>query len=166
MAETKTLLPQDTCIFDSDSFDSSGRVVTNDMILTPAFDFSDATNSPELILQNNSFLYGSVTLCSDMTFTGPSNASNVYIVQRDKNISITCAGVGFPCHVIVSTIGRTVTFNDDFILPDNRTLGLANGTITTDNDVIVGRVRRHGGELDMGDAVLNMGSGTWYITMS
>jgi hypothetical protein len=90
MASTKVPLPQDTLYFDANSFDSTGKTVTNDMPRTSAFDFSNATNAPALVLQQNSELYGSVKLLSTMTFSSPTG--NIYFLNQNKEITINCDG--------------------------------------------------------------------------
>ena len=72
MASTRTPLPQDTCYFDANSFDSSGKELTFDMKGLCNIDLTGTTNTPKFIFPASRYLYGSLKLIEDITITAPT----------------------------------------------------------------------------------------------
>lgn len=69
MASTRVPLPQDTLHFDSSSFDSGSKVITQNMPRIGSIDFTGATNTPTFTTSTTASVFGSLTLISGMTLT-------------------------------------------------------------------------------------------------
>ena len=71
MASTRVPLPQDTLYFDSASFDSGSKTVTQNMLRIGSINFTGATNTPTFTTSTNFLMCGvTVTLISGMTLSG------------------------------------------------------------------------------------------------
>lgn len=89
MASTRVPLPQDTCYFDSSSFDSGSQTVTQNMPRLCNVDFTGATNTPTFTTSTTCEVYGSITLISGMTLT---NSTDIYTYRGRGNSTLTTAG--------------------------------------------------------------------------
>jgi len=89
MTSTRVPLPQDTCYFDANSFDSGSKTVTQNMVRIPAIDFTGSTNTPTFTTSTDAEVYGSITLISGMTLT---NSTNGYTYSGRGNSTLTTAG--------------------------------------------------------------------------
>jgi hypothetical protein len=106
-------LPQDTAIFDANSFDGAGLKVVMDYAFTANerycgnIDWSGATNNPEWDPGGAEF-YGNITLKSGMT-TGGGGGLSYY---GRGNSTITTAGVSLSPAVYVYSYGGKLTLGD------------------------------------------------------
>ena len=164
-------LPQDTAIFDANSFPSTGKTITmsNNFSGLPGMNWSAATNSPTLTY-GSTFdvnIYGSVIGASGVTFN--VNASRSFIIRANYSNTLT-----------FTQGGATFTNANALRLEANP----STAGITLGSDVsITGQIRVRSGTIDFADynvtagtfdnliftgvsGVWNMGNGTFTLTGS
>lgn len=120
-------LPQDTSLFDANSFTSAAQTVNMDMVRYGTFDCTGATNTPTLHTQATWTSYGSMTLIAAMGWT-PTNTGTF---AGRGNYTITSAGQTFSQAVTVNAPGGTYTQGDAFLCTNN--FALTMGTWNTAN---------------------------------
>lgn len=90
-------LPQDTIIFDANSFPSTAQTVTTASTrMLPGMDFSAATNSPTLSSASSQSTVGKLVLSSAMTTSG---ASTISFAGTTSTINTNGTTVNFPVTV-------------------------------------------------------------------
>ena len=159
MASTRVPLPQDTCYFDANSFDSGSQVITTDMLRIGSVVWTGSANTPQW-LNNVGTLYewyGSYTLISGMTF---SLTKTIYIMGRGTN-TLDSGGQTFDRNIIINSItGRLNLTSDLSILTSSYGLSINSGIFdANDYDVTTGFFSCE----DTSSATLYMGSGTWEL---
>lgn len=152
-------LPQDTAIFDANSFSAAAKVITMDCTRIGSIDFTGATNSPTMSMASTTIsIYGSITLISAMV--APSGTQLVQLTNRTSQ-SITTAGVTLDFPITVISVTGTVTLQDNFTMGSSRTFQLRSGTFNANNKNV------DMGTMSAGSVtttrVLTMGSGTWTL---
>lgn len=154
-------LPQDTCIFDPNSFASSGKTVAcaQTGVRFPNVDFSLATNSPTFTSTSPSFC-GSITLIAGMTFSYTGTAS-IRGITSSQSSALTTAGKSFTSFNFTYMSSSTLSLQDDMTCAGTFTFQI--GTFNANNhNVTVGIFSSTTGSV----RTLQMGSGTWTITSS
>jgi hypothetical protein len=124
-------LPQDTAIFDNNSFSANSQTVTiNGVFRVPSIDFSAMTNRTGITFatgSNTTTLYGDLKLTTAGGFalsgTGTLNFSG------RSTQTITSYGISWTRALIINSIGGTVRLADDFTTDTTRTVTLSNGTL-------------------------------------
>lgn len=161
---TRVPLPQDTVVFDANSFSTTGFTVTaGGASGMPRLgkDITFATvgaDNPTLAFASvGTTIYGSLTLSSGMTITGTSITN----FEGRSASTLTSAGVSFGGQqVLVAVFGSTLTLQDAFTSTD--VLSLTNGTLdANDFNVTVGFFVSSGAAISR---TLVMGNGTWTVT--
>lgn len=154
-------LPQDTAVFDANSFSSGGQTVTVERPrLCADINFTGVDNTPTWALTVDTSIYGSLTMVADMALTQTTN----FRLKGRGTSTLTSGGQAFPASVVQQCPGGVVNLGDDF---------LQNGGTT-------GRNYNHiWGTLNVGAhnftcvaystnnsnvRTLTMGSGTWTLT--
>jgi hypothetical protein len=162
-----TPLPQDTAFFDASSFTAASQVVTiaSGVSRLCTLNFTGATNTPALTWSNTVELYGSLTLISAMTLTGPTG---ITLCGRGTH-TITTAGKdmvagGTTTTVAVDAPGGTWTLADNYLSSSTwRTALLV--LAGTFNAATYNVTLSAGGFGSTGNTArtVAMGSGTWTI---
>lgn len=119
----------DDVYFDANSFSGAGQTVTVDAAAyCKDMDWTGATNSPTLAVNNAIMAYGDVTTIQAMSATG---TSSIYVYGSGTR-SITTNGLEWGCR-LSSDIGftGTINFNDDFMA---ERIIIARGTWNTNNN--------------------------------
>ena len=157
MASTRVPLPQDTCYFDANSFDSGSQTVTQDMVRMGGVNFTGATNTPTFTVGTSKEFYGSIKLISGMTF---SNTGGTNYFYNRGNITIECGGKSFGNHLQIYAIGGEVKLSDKFFMTGGQILTLNNGTFDANNqDLYISQFASS----NSNTRNLKMGSGTWEL---
>jgi len=157
-------LAQDSLVFDSHSFSSTGQTVTCNMPrMGTNVDFTNVTNSPTLNVNVSSpfytRLYGSLTLVSGMTCSATDGG--LQFEGRSSN-TLTTGGVNIAgvTAVNVNCPGGTLTVSGNLNVSSGG-LNLSAGTLTFGSGSVTSPAFASGGTVTR---VLNMGSGTWTLT--
>lgn len=156
-------LPQDSAVFDASSITSTGRTISTSVTrLAKDIDFTAVLNSPTWSVSafaNVTYrVYGSLTFVSGMTVTA-TIASAVFSFQGRGTHTLTSAGKTFgSSSVTISSIGGTITFQDDFTLTSSLTLN--NGAFVANGNVTCGSFLAS----NANTRSITMGSGTWTLT--
>ena len=151
-------LPQDTAVFDANSFGASGKTVTCTVSQghLPTLDFTNVTNSPTISFNSNTYLTGNVTLAAGMTW---SPIGNLIVIGLTSS-SITSAGQTFcPSGTDSVDYASTITFNDNFA--NGSVLAFQIGTLNANNNNMSMSSFSNTGS---SGRTLTMGSGTWTLT--
>lgn len=148
-------LPQDTAIFDANSFSTSGRVVdVQDQLRVGDISFVGATNSPSF--GHGTFTinyYGSVTLISAMTMS-----SHATIAGRGTH-TLTMNGQTLGTNLFAVQAGAgSWTFADDFVTGSS--INYYSGTFTVLRNITCTGVFFNGSFT----RTINMGNWTWTLT--
>lgn len=148
-------LPQDDAVFDSNSFDSGGQTVTQDMPrIGKSINYTGVTDTPTVNDTVAWTIYGSLTLIAGMTW---SHNQLTYFQGRGA-FTLTSAGNAFGTNVYIQMVGGTLTFQDAFSIPVGYVFSLSNGTlVATTSNVTVSFFTISSG------TTLTMGSGTWSV---
>lgn len=152
-------LPQDSAIFDANSFTTGSQTVTFDMLSICGFDFSASTNDPAIGVASSINFYGDVILKSGMakTGTGTWTFSPASMVDFDSGgITFTSTQLSIDCN----TSGGVRLLAD---YTGTSTLTLSSGLFNANNFNI--SVTTFNGS-NSNTRSLQMGSGTWTITSS
>lgn len=160
MASTRVPLPQDTLYFDSASFDSGSKTVTQNMLRIGSINFTGATNTPTFTTSTNFLMCGvTVTLISGMTLSGTA----VWTFGRGANY-INCWTKKILGQVILdATAAGSLTLTGNFLC---QTLTIWAGTFNAVNggdnyNVTCWDIRIE--KAFTGDRAVNMGSWTWEV---
>lgn len=113
-------LPQDTALFNSDSFATSGRTVVQDMTRLSAVDFtgggsSHATNSPTFTTSTAASIYGSMTLLGTGSMVLTASTQTYTIENRSGTIYLYSSGQSWAKNWIVNNISGTFSLGDAFV---------------------------------------------------
>lgn len=157
MASTRVPLPQDTCYFDANSFDSGSQTVTQDMIRMGGVNWNGVTNTPTFTVGAAKEFYGSIKLVSGMTF---SNTGGTNYFYNRGNITVECGGKSFGNNLQIYAIGGEVKLSDKFFTTGNVILTLNNGTFDANNqDLYISQFASS----NSNTRSIKMGSGTWEL---
>ena len=157
MASTRVPLPQDTCYFDANSFDSGSQTVTQNMARIGGVIWTGATNTPTWTTSTVTGVYGSITLISDMTLTSSTEGYTFY--GRGSH-TLTTAGKTWAKNIGIAIQGGTLTLQDDFTIGSSNIFTINNGTFdANDKNLSIGKL-----SIATGTKTISMGSGTWIIT--
>ena len=143
-------LPQDTAIFDANSFSAGSQTVTQDMSRICTVDWTGVTNTPTWTTSTACRFFGSITLVSGMTLTA---SSQEYTMGGTGSASLTSAGKTWAKNFTVEGASPTLTLADAYVTAG--TLTCTKGTLTAVGNVNFGAVNIGA------NGTLNMGSGTW-----
>lgn len=155
-------LPQDTLVFDSNSFSGGGQTVTLDAMRVGSPSMTLATNSPTLTLSANQMFFGSLTLISAMTF----NSASGVVFEPLGSATLTCAGKSWGANNIslnTPTSGTGLTLQDTFTqgASTNNVFTLTAGTLNTNGQTVtIGSLASNGSIA----RVLTLGSSTINVT--
>ncbi|MDQ3075968.1 MAG: hypothetical protein M3Q34_02475 [bacterium] len=150
-------LPQDSVIFNANSFNAGSQTATADMPRLGAdINFTGVTNSPTFDV-NSSTMYGSLTLGSGMSAGG-----NTFTMAARSSVNITSNGVSTtwgPWNI--STYGGTVTLQDALVNTNGNGFNLNYGTFNANNqNVTLTKFISN----NSATRTVTMGSGLWTIT--
>ncbi|WP_193789047.1 hypothetical protein, partial [Zavarzinella formosa] len=149
-------LPQDTAVFDANSFTAASQVVTLDMPRVGSMDWTGATNTPNLTIGTAATSLGtSVKLIAAMTLT--QSAALTFACRSSS--TLVSAGQNFPGQQIIDTLTGTLTTSDAFLSTAGTTT-LRSGTLTAGANFTTSKVVYE----NNGPFTLNMGSGTWTVS--
>lgn len=157
-------LPQDTCVFDANSFSGTGFTVSANQpkACTDVTFSAVGTDNPTLTFPISVMtawaIYGSLTLDSGMTITG-SNSIFIDFRSRSADETIDMQGVSNIKSVQLNAPGGVFTLLNDFTSTSN--INIQSGTLDADiYDVTIGGFTM----ANSASAIVNMGSGTWTLT--
>lgn len=150
-------LPQDTAIFDANSFGATGKIVqiANTTTRMGSMDWTGCTNSPTFNSNATWQSYGSNIFNSGMSTTGTGAMT---FLGRGSS-TFTCGGITLTFSVTFSGIGSTITLGNDFV--SNSTFSSTFGTFTAANYNLTATTFSFSGSETR---TLNKGSGTWTAT--
>ena len=122
----------DTVIFDGQSFNSIGQLVTiNTEVFCSEMIWSGVTDTPEFTGSSRLNIYGSLTLDSNMTF---SYGGSIYFRSDNPGNSIDMNGHPFNNHILFAGNG-SYQLNSHIDIPSNA-LYLENGSLITNGNNI------------------------------
>lgn len=152
-------LPQDTALFDANSFPTSGKTVTctTANVLMANINFTGATNSPTFN-PTTPIVYRSMTLISGMTYT-ISTATSFRSNNTNESDTLTTAGKTFLAINLQMDPTSTLTLQDD--LNVGGTLTPVMGTFNANNHNVTMTLLTSNGAATR---ALTMGSGTWTLS--
>lgn len=160
MASTRVPLPQDTLHFDSNSFDSGSKTITQNMSRIGSIDFTGATNTPTFTTSTTASVFGSITLISGMVLT---SSANDYTFEGRGNYTLDSGGLTWSKKLVVSVFTGTLTLAGDLIIGGtDKELQITSGTFSAVNGGNNYNVTC-GGFYNSTNATVYMGSGTWEI---
>jgi len=153
MASTRVPLPQDTCYFDSSSFDSGSQTITQDMPRIGGMDWTNATNTPAFSSSDIIYFFRSITFISGMT----KNAGADFRYQGRVASTFNSGGLQI-AQFNIQAIGGSLTLTNNLTLLSGRRLDIEMGTFDADTyDVSCQRINS---SYSTARTIL-MGSGTW-----
>lgn len=125
-------LPQDTLIFDGNSFSTTGKTVTMDLARIGSMDWTSATNNPTWTQSGavSKGFYGGMTLISGMSLT---TSASTFVFSGASNSTLTTGGKTIDASLIIQRPSATITLGDDLTLAASRGITLNNGTFDTNN---------------------------------
>lgn len=152
-------LPQDTAMFDANSFTAGSQTVTMDMPRTGSMNWTGATNSPTFAMSSVAFTtFGSFTAISAMSLTG----TQLMTFAGRSTFTLTSAGKTWPNGMQQTAPGGTVTLQDG--MTRSSFLGVSAGTFAANNfnlSITSFTASRDSATVSV---TINMGSGTWTNT--
>ena len=157
-------LPQDSAVFDANSFSTTGKTVTIGItgLRLPNLAWSgfagDVTHSPTFSANNNFSIYGTFTLVSGMTFT--AGTSNISLRGRGSK-TLTTAGKSL-YDLTIDAFGGTVTVQDPLTATDYMYIFSGTFTVGANNIAVPGFSSNNQGRA----RTINMGSGVWSLSSS
>lgn len=159
-------LPQDTALFDANSFTLPGQQVDLFYSEYSNIDFTGVTNNPDIRIRGGANFCGNITLSPNMTTSTDGLFNRMTFFQRGGTGVITCNGTVFAAGLAVSAVGGTLRLADNLAQPSNVNAGqggitLIAGTFDANNK----NVLLYGGFVPFGSLtkVLLMGSGIWTL---
>lgn len=163
-ADGRVPLPQDTAIFDANSFSAGSQTVTQDMPRIGSVNWTGSTNTPTWNINTVSFsIYGSVTLIADMAFV---ESGSTKTFRGRGSHTLTSAGYTWTPNssgLILDAPGGTLTLQDALSIGTNRPFTITNGTFNANNfNVTVGSISSN----NSNTRAITMGTGTWTLTNS
>lgn len=148
-------LLQDTAHFDQNSFDSTGRTITQDMPRIGSITFLGATNTPTFTTSTSSDFYGDITLISGMTLTGSVNTYQCYAPSSAGTSVLTSTGKTWAR--TFSAIRGILQLGDSFNTDSTHGLNIQSGTIdTNDQSVTMGTMAGSSGSLIMDNSTITI----------
>ncbi len=160
-------LPQDSAIFDSNSFIALGQTLTLDYQFYPATNFTGVANSPTIYFYVGGNFLGNLTLDPSMQTLGDGAFSIYGFNDINKTTTLTTNGVALPIGLSVGNLGNSTTLN----LGTDLTLTTANGTPGS-LTVTTGTFNANGHNVTIANnftstgtktRTITLGSGTWQI---
>jgi len=119
-------LPQDTAVFDANSFTTSNKIVTVDGVMCGSVNWTGVTNTPTWKINTAQTAqlnaYGSITLSSGVTASGTAILA---LVGRGTN-TITNGGITATWPILVDCVGGSYTHQDNYT--SSQTFQLNSGT--------------------------------------
>lgn len=162
MSSTRTPLPQDTCYFDANSFDNDNQIVTNAMFRFGSMIWTGATHNPKLYTTNTAEVYGSITLIPEMTL---ENWQSSLDFCGRGSYTLTSAGKTWTAVISIRNATGTLTLQDDLKLGTNYIIKFLSGTFdANDKNIYASYIPISGTRADK--TTINMGSGTWEISLT
>jgi hypothetical protein len=153
-------LPQDTVVFDANSFNATGRTFTINAQVTPTLDFRNVTNSPTLaftITAGILYLRGSLYLPSTVTVSG---TTSITFCGRSTDVLMT-NGVTITNSIALETPGGSVTLQDALTASSNLVVTYGTFNANNFNVTIPGLISSNANT-----RTITMGTGTWTLTGS
>jgi hypothetical protein len=149
-------LPQDTAIFDANSFSAGSQTSTQNLPRIGAVNWTGATNTPTWTTSTACAFYGNITLISGMTLTASTQR---YTYGGKGSSTLTSAGKTWAKSMDVDCGVGTLTLADALVCTG---MGFRTGTFTANNqNVTCSSSAFFAGTSPM---TVNMGSGTWEFT--
>lgn len=127
-------LPQDTAVFDSNSFSASGKTVTQDCPRVGAIDFSLVTNSPTFTTSTAASIYGSLTLADSGHMILTASSQTYTVENRSGTVTLTSAGQSWSKPWTINNIGGNFSLGDDFTIASNSAFTITTVGIFNDNN--------------------------------
>jgi len=155
-ADGRVPLPQDTAIFDANSFSTTSLTVTQDMPRIPTTNWTGATNTPTWTTSTQATVYGSITLISGMILTA---STQTYSFEGRGVHTITSATLTWAKQISLSAHGGSLALQDALVT--TRALSCSSGHFNANNQNITALSFSGSGT---GTRQITMGSGTWTLT--
>ncbi len=156
-ANGRVPLPQDTAIFDANSFSAGSQTVTQDMPRIPTTNWTGVTNTPTWTTSTAASVFGSITLVSGMTLTASTQA---YTFEWRTTHTLTNAGKTWAKNFTLAAPGWTLTLQDAFTTWATNSLSVTFGTFSANNfDLSIGTFSS---SVSSTRAII-MWSGTWTL---
>jgi collagen type VII alpha len=151
-------LPQDTAVFDANSFSTTAQGITMDMPRGGAnLTTTGVTNTPSFNSGSiNVTLYGNITLTSGVT---RGSWSNQWIASGRSSLTLTTGGLSIPALNVLAP-GGTYTMQDAYSA-STQSLNLNQGTFNANGFTVSVVALSSGSGLTR---TVTMGSGAWSIT--
>ncbi len=151
-------LPQDTMIFDANSFSAGSKIVNMGLVNTArlaGMDWTGATNTPTVDFSATHERYGNIILSSGMSISGTQTMTFAAGLAN----TITTNGKTITCPITINCPGGSLTLQDNFTSSSNLTLTA--GTFDDNNftPILSGNFASTGSLT----RVLNMDSQTWEL---
>jgi hypothetical protein len=159
-SRSRVPLAQDTARFDANSFSTTGKTVTMDCYRLGTVDWTGVgADAPTWNMNvDNKYVYGSLTVTSDMSFTNTSN-KGIYFAGRRTN-TFTSAGKSLYNHVYVDSYNGTLSLVEagaDTLSMSTNNATLLSGTFDLNDESVTFKTFTSTGTLTR---TLNMGNGT------
>jgi hypothetical protein len=124
----KVILPQDTCYFDSSSFDAGSQTITQGMVRIGSVIWTGATNTPAFTTSTDCSVFGSITLIAGMTLTASAQA---YTFEGRGSYTLDSGGLTWEKAIILNAPGGSgvLTLKSNLTLGATRTLTTTAGTL-------------------------------------
>lgn len=117
-ANTRVPIAQDSAIFDANSFNAAGRVLTMDQVRVAGLDFSAVTNNPTFTKSVSAAYFGSFILKSGMAVTGSFTSAfsgrGSYTLATNGVSWNSSAQIYIVCVTGTYSLGSNLTTNSGF----------------------------------------------------
>jgi hypothetical protein len=135
-------LPQDTAIFDSHSFTTTGLTLTTDVYHVCSINWSGVANNPAWSNNVALNLFGDLTLDAGMTFSAPFNS---IMFEKRGIVALTTAGQTVPYPLILNNITGVGSLPITSAILTSNTFTLTSGTVNLSNQLSVTGIILNGG---------------------
>jgi len=158
-------LPQDDVVFDANSFDAAGQVLTQDMPragrnITWAGDGEGAVaNDPVWTTSTAASIFGSLTLVDSDTMVLTAS-TQAYTFEGRASYTLTTAGQSFAKALVLSAPDGTLTIQDNLVTTAQ--VQVLYGTLNANNKNLT--MSFFNSSSNTGARTITMGSGTWTLT--
>lgn len=155
-------LPQDTAIFDNNSFGSTSMTLTQDMPRIPSTTFKGVDglhpvgNNPTFTTSTTASFFGDLRLTANMTLTA---STQTYTAEGRGNYYLESAGHSWAKRFNITVYGGKITLSDDILTTDQIVFNW--GTLDANNKNVT-CLNINSGTGTTRSIV--MGNGTWTLT--
>jgi len=158
-------LPQDSAIFDSNSFTAPGQTLTLDYQFYPATNFTGVANSPTIYFYVGGGFFGNLTLDPSMQATGDGALSIYQFNNRTGTSTLTTNGVSLPIELTMNGPGGALSLGSNLtLLSVGGTTGsmtVTAGTFTANNHNVT--IASNFTSTGSTARAVTLGTGTWQI---